>query len=318
VGVEHLNALEPFRCSASHCVSLAIKSSCQKEVILFHKDGRAKLELFRLVDEQAELEGAGVGYIGDGACYLLRPSQHISGLSTYMVLEETTYVSMPGLRPAPPPPSKNVKSSGASRELIGVGINCTAAVLAGAAATAGAAASPLTGGASGIITLVAGAAALASAAQCGISIGRVIIELADPGSADEYLDREEWYQWSSNILDAVSLAGVIAGSPAAYENIAKIIQVRRVTGKGIAEILRGLSRQERKLIARELAQASENLSNKQWKTLVRAGKLPKIYSRTAINATVLEQLLGNVSSVLTVYGSSRMGDIALIVHVIQE
>jgi hypothetical protein len=42
-------------------------------------------------------------------------------------------------------------------------------------------AAPVTGGASGVVVLVAGAAAVASAAQCGISIGRVILEISDPG-----------------------------------------------------------------------------------------------------------------------------------------
>ena len=280
----------------------------------------SKNQLFNTIDAIPELSGGGLGYLDGKSCRVLRKSQHVSGFDTYVVLEETPYVpiSDENSSPKPPPASRNVKSSHVRKELISAGLNCGSAVLAGAAATAGVAAAPVTGGASTFLTLVAGAAALASAAQCGISIGRVIIEIAEPGSTEEYFDNEDWYKWTSGILDAVNLAGIVAGSPGAYSSIAKIVKMRQVTGKGLVEIIRGLSRAERKILARELADASGKISNRQWKQLVRAGKLSKIFTQSAISKTVLEQLTGRVGDIMSLYGSAADGDISLIVHLIQE
>jgi hypothetical protein len=277
----------------------------------------AQLELFRKIDAIPEFEGAGVGYIGDDACWVLRRSAHLSGFDTWIVLEEQTYDADAPMPPAPPLPSDNAQSNLKS-ELVSMGVNCGAAVAAGAVSTLGVAAAPVTGGTSTIITLVAGAAAVASAAQCGISIGRVIIEIADPGSTTEYFDNEAWYNWASNILDALTLLDVVTEAPGLFKNLSRILTMERTTGKSAAEIIRGLSRQERKAIARELAKASEELSNKQWKSLVRAGKLPSIYTMDAIKATIIMTLLQAVGDVLTLYSSYRSGNIGLVVHIIQE
>lgn len=277
----------------------------------------ARIQLFEDIDAIPALEGVGVGYMDGMSCRVLRLAAHGSGFGTWVILEETEFVARSNGTPPPPSPSKNAKSSRIRKELISAGINCTGAVLAGAAASAGVAATPVTGGASAIVTLVAGAAALASAAQCGLGIGRVVMEIADPGWTEE-LDNEDWYGAASNVLDAVNLAGIVVGAPGAYQSLAKILQMKKVTGKSVAALLKGLTRQERKAVAKELAKAAEQLSNKQWKQLVRAGKLPKIYSQKAINATVVETLLSRVSDVLSLYGSQDSGNIALLVHVVQE
>ena len=289
---------------------------------MFNRNENAKSELYALIDSYPELEGAGVGYVGDSHCEVLRASAHLTGIPTYIILEETEYVPISApegdFRPMAPKSGKNARTSGLSKQLVGAGINCGSAILTGMAATAGAAAAPVTGGASGIITLIAGAAALASAAQCGISIGLVMVELSNPGDAEEYFESEEWYQWTSNILDGVNLVGIVAGAPGSFKSLSKILKMRNTTGKTIVQILRGLNGKERKVIAEELAKASQQLSNKQWKRLVRAGKLPKIYTNSAIKATLKEQLLSNISNVLDIYDSNRGGNVGYLVHILQE
>ena len=289
-----------------------------REIAVLHRNRLAQLHLFRIIDSQPQLVGAGVGYVGSGGCYLLRKSSHVGGFATYVVLEETAYIPMRDGRPTPPGPPQNAKTSSLGKEFGSLLLSCSSAVLAGTAAAVGAAAAPVTGGGSGVITLVSGAAALASAAQCGVSFGRILNELSDPTTNEAYLDKEEWYQWSSNILDAVNLAGVVTGAPSAYANLNKVLLMRKATGKSIPEILKALSRADRKRIAKELAKSTQQLSNKQWKAIARAGDLPKVYTNLAIKSAVLETLLGGVADALDLISSAGDGNIALIVHIVQE
>lgn len=96
---------------------------------------------FLRVDRIPELRGAGVGYLGDGACEVVRLPQHRSGLSTFVILQEDELP--PSERGSPggvPPPDVRV-------ELVGLGLNCAGAVLSWAALLGETAAVPLTGGA---------------------------------------------------------------------------------------------------------------------------------------------------------------------------
>lgn len=277
----------------------------------------AQQELFSGIDAIPILQGAGVAYVGGNACTVLRPSAHQSGFDTWVVLEETPLQYEPNGNPKAPDAKVNAKSSNVRRELISAGLNCGGAVLAGAAATAGAAAAPVTGGTSTVVTYVAGAAAVAAAAQCGLSVGRLIGEAVDPGSSDE-LDKLSWYKGVEQVLDGLSLASIAGGAKSAFKNLGRVLEMRRSTGKPLIEILKGVSKPERKRLAKEVATATEGLSNKQWKALVRAGKMPAIYTQTAINATIREQLVTHVGNVLGVYSSATAGNIGVLVHVLQE
>lgn len=45
-----------------------------------------QFHLFNAIDDIPELNGAGIGYVGDGQCNVLRAARHISGLETWVVL----------------------------------------------------------------------------------------------------------------------------------------------------------------------------------------------------------------------------------------
>src|SRR5450432_2285818 len=82
---------------------------------------------FLRVDRIPELRGAGVGYLGGGACEIVQLPQHGSGLATFVILQEDELPSGGGKTPAAvPPPDVGV-------ELVGLGLNCAGAVLSWAA-----------------------------------------------------------------------------------------------------------------------------------------------------------------------------------------
>jgi hypothetical protein len=267
--------------------------------------------LFKAVDSIPSLEGAGIGYLDDKSCQVLRsPHKTLFEMELWIVFEEEQFHQ-------PVPAESNINSEWGKR----VGdlfINCTGAVLAGAAASAGVAAAPITGGASTIVTYVAGAAALAGAAQCGISIGQVALEFTDPGANARFLDDEEWFKTTGFVLDGIQLAGIVSSAPAAYKSIGKIMKMKQTTGKSIPQLLKGLNRQERKLIAEEIARYGKGMSRKEWKRLVRAGAFPKIFSQNAITAAVKTQLLESAGTALSLYSSAKSGNIGLIVGIIQK
>src|SRR5262245_23330964 len=105
------------------------------------------LAFARAVDSIDEFRCAGLGYIGDNSCRLLRPSNHPSGLRTFGVLEEVDNDSRFVLlreeaagpaepppitppRPVPGPP-RPAPSPGIwhrwGREFLGTGLSCGSA-----------------------------------------------------------------------------------------------------------------------------------------------------------------------------------------------
>ena len=135
-----------------------------------------QFHVFDAIDHIPEFQGAGVACIGDGSCDILRDTQHISGSDTWIVLEATE-TPKEGKLEAP----KQAKTRPSFlRELLSFGINCSSAVLTGAAAAAETAAAPVTAGASLPLDYITGAGALATSLQCGLSVGRIVDQVIDP------------------------------------------------------------------------------------------------------------------------------------------
>ena len=270
--------------------------------------------LFNAVDSIPCLQGAGIGYLDDKSSQVLRtPRRVLFEIELWVVFEEE---HLPKSLPDVPTAAKI--NSEWEKRFGDLFANCTGAVLAGAAASAGVAAAPITGGASTIVTYVAGAAAIAGAAQCGISIGQVALEFTDPGANARFLDEEDWFKLTGSVLDGIQLAGIASGAPALYKNIGKVLKMKQTTGKGIPQLLKGLTRQERKLIAEEVAKYGKGMSRKEWKRLVRAGAFPKIFSQNAITAAVKTQLLESAGTAMGLYSSNKSGNIGLVVGIIQR
>lgn len=269
-------------------------------------------KLFSQIDAVASLRGAGVVYIGEFTCTLLRRSEHPSGLETYIIIEESLR-SETEVTPVAPAATKARLSS----ELIGLGLNCGSAVLTGLAVAGEVGAAPLTAGSSALLVYPTAVAAVGTSLQCGIAIGRVINHVFIDPRNNEQLDSTEWYRTTSDVLDAISLVGVGANAGLALKSI---IRLRQASGHSFMKILKGMDRAERKRLAQDLARhASGATSNKQLKALIRAGKFPKIFSQQQVSQAMLAQLYGAISSALDVSASAWSGNVnKVIVHLFQE
>ncbi len=264
-----------------------------------------KRELFDGIDDIPALEGSGVVVVDSGESELVRPSAHSSGLRTYVVIERAQQKDL--VEKAPRWHKQRI-----GPELLGAGLEIPSTILAGSvAAEAGVLFAAVTEA-----TFVVAAGALMASFQFGVKIGRVINEVIDP-SANERLDSTEWWQTTTEALDVLGLLVDIASLP---QNLKKVAAWRKATGKPLAEFYKPLSRQERKEFARELAREVEKVqSNKQFKVLVRAGKIPSILSQQQITRELQRALLETVNSALDVGKSARDGAIhTYFVHIAQE
>ena len=281
-----------------------------------------KAALFRAIDAVPEFSGMGVGYVGDGQCTVLRDSNHPTGLSTFLILEETTESVIPA-GPAPPRPQAPPPNFPLWSEVFGAGLNCMGAVLSGVAIAGEATAAPVTGGTSLALVYVTSAAAVASSAQCGVSVGRVLNAVFDP-QANQILDSAAWYQVTGDVLDGISLAGSVASLGQAAQ---ACIRLKQASGRPFREILKGMSRAERKRLAEDIAKyTGEATTRHQFIQLTRAGVIPKIFSNKAVTQALRNQLLNTVSSALGVGGSALPPNVSstsglvhkFIVHLMQE
>ncbi|MES1206250.1 MAG: hypothetical protein ABUS79_09965 [Pseudomonadota bacterium] len=264
-------------------------------------------QLGRQIDEMPELWGAGIGFVGDDACTVLRPSMHGSGLKTYVVLQEEE---------VPPPPAAPPKPSLAI-EVVSSLLNCGGAVLAYSAMGGEALAAPASGGAALVLEGVTLWAARATTAQCLISVGRATDIAFNDGNWTEWVDSNEYYHWATVSLDIVSLAGAAASASAAVR-AAKAIE--RATGKSWTVILKGMSRAERKRLAEELIRLkTPGVSGRGLKSLVRMGAFPKRLTSEEITERLFSQLKDAISATMALGGSGANGVLKEVyVHIIQE
>lgn len=147
---------------------------------------------------------------------MVRNSSHVTGLLTWLVLEETDL-----LPESPPKPVKQTNAQMLNSELVAMGLNCGAMVLL---AIASAGATICTAGTVGACTPVLSLTVLGAAAtgaQCGISVGRVIeatlLNPRDTGLAS--LDADPWYQGVNVTLEIASLVGTVASGVGTYKKI---------------------------------------------------------------------------------------------------
>lgn len=189
-------------------------------------------------------------------------------------------------------------------ELFGVGMSCSGLVLGWVAAGIFTGAAPITGGTSLFIAVVAGTAATASLAQCISAVGRVGLEAAAPDVLDG-LDNADWYKRTALVLDAISVAGAATG---AAMTVRLALSLRRSTGKTMVEVLKGLSRQERRKIAEEAVRLrNPGISNGDLKAIVRAGRYPVRFTNLEIQHSIKKQLVEALAGAIDVTGSATGG-----------
>jgi hypothetical protein len=271
------------------------------------------------VETSREFRGFGVAFVGRGQCRVLRRPDMPKGLGTWVVLEEPESLfpdpgPLPGsgrrLGPPPPRPSRWVW------EAVNTTLSCGSLVLTGLAAAGSAAAAPVTAGGSLIITGVAYAGAAASAAQCGMAAARLINEVYDPRNND-LLDSNWWYHAAGTTLDAISLAGG-AASLGRSANVA--LRLSRASGRPVTQVLRTWTRAERKRLAQDIARyAGVAPTRHEFIRLVRANRIPKLFTAWQIRRAANIELLNVASTALTYLDSANFGVIReLVLHLAEE
>lgn len=135
---------------------------------------------------------------------------------------------------------------------------------------------------------------------------RTFNELNDPTANDD-MDSEDWYRYAMPVLDAASLLG--AGASAL--TTLRLLQARKIaTGRSWYELSKGLTRQQRKALTKELLSLKDpSLSNKLLKLRQRSGGLVKRYSATEINHATVTQIRDSLGAAIGLTGSSLSGNI---------
>lgn len=260
--------------------------------------------LYAAIDSDPALVGAGVIYLDARLNAVVirdfRPICHMNPIR--VILREM---------PADVPPGafaerlrNDYRESRVVGEMIAAGISCAGATIGWIGVAAISTTIPLTGGLSSAAVAVTHAATAATIAQCAVGLVRTAGEIVDP-AFNAYLDSQEWYISTAAALDMVSLAGVIG---AGYGTARMVLNLERTTGKGVPQILRGLNRQERAQLTRELQRLNHpGVSARILKDMRHSGVLPKRYMNAEIQKATWHQIRDAIGGVLGLAGSTRSG-----------
>lgn len=263
--------------------------------------------LFAAIDADPAIVGAGVVYIdADFNVVTLREFKPICSITPKrLILREVKKYITP--QQYIEEVKKNPRESRLASEAMNATLSCGAAVLGWIVVLSGSIAVPFTAGASVFMVGLGVAAATAGTAQCAIGGVRVLNEVQNPEANDE-MDDAEWYTTVSPILDGISLVGV-GGSALTTVKLLKASKASGV-GKSWYQLLRGLNRQERAKLTRELLTLRDpSLTSKLLKLRQRAGALPKRYASREIRHATVTQIKDAVGGGMSVWGSYRAGNL---------
>ncbi|WP_221775132.1 NAD synthetase [Pseudomonas sp. KCJK8993] len=263
--------------------------------------------LFAAIDSDSSIVGAGVVYIdADFNVITLREFRPICSITPKRVVlrEAKRYIAPQQFVDQV---KNNPRESRLATESFNTSLSCAAAVIGWLVVFSGSVAVPFTAGASAWMVALGVSAAVAGTAQCVIGGARVINEIQDP-AANDRMDDAEWYAIVSPILDGISLVGV-GGSALTTVKLLKASKAAN-TGKSWTQLLKGLNRQERARLTKELLSLRDpSLTPKLMKLQQRAGGLPKRYSTTQIRHATLTQMQDALGAVLSTTGSIRSGNL---------
>lgn len=240
----------------------------------------------------------GAGHLGvvlavDGQTEVLRRSQGAPLHNQYVLVDLSTGQ-----------PESTIRQ--VAGEALMAGINCTAAVIAGVVTFGSAAAVPITGGTSGLLTYAGQAATVATSLSCVNSLARTYSYLYDP-QLNQRLDSYPAYKPTLQVLDGVSLIGVGASAVAAT----RAIRLLGKSGIKIPAALGGrVNRQRGAQLAREIAKAKRpGVSNKEIKGLMQQGSIPKRYPAPAIKSSALNSLRDSFAASMSFLSSAFDGNL---------
>lgn len=267
-------------------------------------------KLYQGIDSIPALTGAGVRFIDSEFNIVeLRPFERICLRDpVYIVLREPpTAFNADQFASYLRQNQENPRENKLVKEVAGAVLSCGAAALGWIVVFSSAAAIPVSGGASSAITYLSLGAALASTAQCANGLYRSKEEYQGNGAHLDALDSQEWYQNVSSALDIIS----IAGAGAAFASAIKSIKLFKAsTGRSYADILKGLSRAEKRRLTLEVIRVNNpGVSNHVLKRMIRNGQYPKRYTSSGIRNTYALQVKDAVGASLSFTGSALSGTI---------
>ncbi|MGK9415809.1 NAD synthetase [Pseudomonas cedrina] len=266
-------------------------------------------KVFAAIDADPAIVGAGVVYLdAQMRAIVLREFQPICSVAPKKVIlrEAPGYV---GRVEFARKLANEPRESQVAFEAVNAGLACTSAVISWLVIAGGLALTPFTFGGSGVVAVIGYTSAIASSVQCVIGARRTRNEMTDPARNDA-LDSEQWYQAVMAGLDAVSLLG--AGSTA-MSTIRFVSMLKKATGKTTHQVLKGLSRQERAKLTRELLSINHPaMTRKVIKLKQLAGEIPKRYTSAEVRSGTLLQMLDALGAVSAVAGSVQSGNIRII------
>ncbi|RQO59069.1 NAD synthetase [Pseudomonas sp. KBW05] len=266
-------------------------------------------KLFAAIDADPAIVGAGVVYLdGQLRAIVLREFQPICSVVPKKVIlrEAPSYVGRVEFarRLANEPREADV-----TFEAVNAGFACASAVISWFVILGGAALSPFTFGATGVVAAIGYSSAIASSVQCVIGARRTYNEMTDPARNDA-LDSEQWYQAVTAGLDAASLLG--AGN-AAMSTVRFVSMLKKTTGRNTHQVLKGLNRQERSKLTRELLSINHpEISRKMIRLRQAAGELPKRYTVAEIKRGTIVQVVDALGAISSITGSVRSGNMRTI------
>ena len=266
-------------------------------------------KLFAAIDADPAIVGAGVVYLdAQLRMVVLREFQPICSIARKNVIlrEAPSYV---GRVEFARQLANEPRDSQVAFEAMNTALACTSAVISWLVIAGGLGLSPFTFGTTGVAAAISVIGATASTLQCAMGIRRTRTEYKDPARNDE-LDSNEWYQAVTIGLDAASLlsAGNVAMSTIRFVNTLK-----KATGKNTHQVLKGLNRQERVKLTKELLSINHpDMTRKMVKLKQIAGDMPRRYTSAEVRRGTIVQMLDAVGAVSSVVGSVRSGNIRII------
>ena len=108
-------------------------------------------------------------------------------------------------------------------------------------------------------------------------------------------------------LDFISVSGAIASG---FTTVKLVLTTKAATGKSFTEILKGMTRAERKRLTEEIIRVNHpGISNGALKSMVRMNVYPKRYSHIQITQALPLQIKEAIGATLSFTGSATAGTV---------
>jgi len=274
--------------------------------------------LFYRVDLNKELYRAGIVYIDRNL--------NVSELRTNCRLDQKSLIIMERPRPSVSSvvkrPIKSISTIGS--EVTKVAWSCSSTVITWIAVIGEGALGFETLGTAWSLMPATTAAAIASSATCGVSVGRLINAGTGTAHHNDFLDDEPIYTGLMITLDLVQLAEV-ARTLGKSAELYKLLRSKQFANQSVIKLYKHMNRAERKRLAGEILKIEHPAlaeSQKVIKQLINGQRLLpngqkaiKIYTQIQARSLFNSKVLDLVGSTVTTRGSIHGGSIDLLIGI---